>query len=212
MPRRRRPSAIWSRDPAEALERFRKLRNYAEKVFYEAANAGNACRHKETNNDSPSETCQKGFRKEAEPDRSTEQRESVVSPTLIVEACPALASLDVRIRDVPTLVGAASYLRGSIGASQDAWNEAVRLLGAPLAAAALIYVLQLHEDDVASGTHRIQNPGGYFRALCRLIDERKFSLETEFFALRTAAHDVRISERSPSRGIGLRNKRGKHPC
>ena len=178
------PRRDLTRDPVEALDLFRKLRNYAEKVFYEAANAGSDCRHKETNNDTPTETCQKSFRGEAEPDRSTEQRESVVSPGLIVEACPALASLDVRIRDIPTLVGAASYLRGSIGASQDAWNEAVGLLGAPLAAAALIYVLQLHEDDVASGTRRIQNPGGYFRALVRLIDERKFSLETEFFALR----------------------------
>jgi replication initiation protein RepC len=76
------------------------------------------------------------------------------------------------------------YLRPTIGAHKSAWEEAVQALGIVQAAVTLIYVLQLHTDDVAAGTNRIRNPGGYFRALVRLIADRKFKLTAELMALR----------------------------
>ena len=50
----------------------------------------------------------------------------------------------------------------------------------------MIYVLQLYEDDVAKngGESRIKNPGGYFRALARMVKAGKIDLGVELLAMR----------------------------
>jgi replication initiation protein RepC len=48
----------------------------------------------------------------------------------------------------------------------------------------VIYVLQLYDDDVSSGEGRIKNPGGYFRAMTRLVKSGRVNLEVELLAMR----------------------------
>jgi replication initiation protein RepC len=50
----------------------------------------------------------------------------------------------------------------------------------------VIYVLQLYEDDAAKngGESRIKNPGGYFRALTRMVKSGKIDLAVELLAMR----------------------------
>ncbi|MFL5238764.1 MAG: replication initiation protein RepC [Rhizomicrobium sp.] len=102
----------------------------------------------------------------------------------IVEACPAVSDYDQAICDLPDIVGAGRYLRASIGAHESAWTEAVAEIGMVKAAITVIYVLQLHTDDVASGANRIRNPGGYFRALVRMVKAGRIDLEVELLAMR----------------------------
>ncbi len=90
------------------------------------------------------------------------------------------------MRDLADIVSAGRYLRASLGANESAWVEAVEELGTVRAATAVIYVLQLYEDDVAKngGESRIKNPGGYFRALVRMIKGGKIDLAVELLAMR----------------------------
>ena len=88
------------------------------------------------------------------------------------------------IRDAADLVAAGRFLRASLGAHPSAWPEAVEELGAISAATAVIYVLQLYEDDVRSGKNSIRNAGGYFRSMIRLIKGGKIDLTAELLALR----------------------------
>jgi replication initiation protein RepC len=103
---------------------------------------------------------------------------------LIVEACPTIADYPRPIRDIADVVAAGRYLRASLGAHESAWNEAVGEIGPVGAAAAVIYVLQLYDDDVSSGGSRIKNPGGYYRALVRMVKAGKLNLEAELMAMR----------------------------
>jgi replication initiation protein RepC len=50
----------------------------------------------------------------------------------------------------------------------------------------VIYTLQLYEDDAArsGGESRIKNPGGYFRALTRMVKSGKIDLAVELLAMR----------------------------
>lgn len=132
------------------------------------------------NNGSPNEACNK-LPKEAERVLPTEQP---VSIGLLLDICPAFRELGEEIRSVDDLVVVGSRLRGTIGAHKSAWLEAVEQIGAVRAAAAVLYVLQLHTDDVAAGSNRIRNPGGYFRALVRMIADRRFNLDAELHAMR----------------------------
>ena len=144
------------------------------------------CRHTNNNNGSPSETCNKGFPKKAEAVRQTEQPPEHLSPELILEACPTLSDYGQPVQDVADIVSAGRYLRASLGAHESAWAEAVDEIGVVRAAIAVIYVLQLYEDDAAKngGESRIKNPGGYFRALVRMIKAGKLDLGVELLAMR----------------------------
>ena len=75
-------------------------------------------------------------------------------------------------------------LRASIGAHASAWSEACVGLGRLRAAIMVLIVAQIHEDDVRSGEHRIQNPGGYFRKLVRLAVEGRFDINVELMGMR----------------------------
>ena len=49
----------------------------------------------------------------------------------------------------------------------------------------VIYVLQLHTDDVRErGKTASKTPGGYFRALVRMVKAGKLDLEVELLAMR----------------------------
>jgi replication initiation protein RepC len=172
--------------PPDLLEAWQLLRTDTEETFYEAGNAGLGVRHSNNNNGSPSESCNKGFPKKAEAVRSTEQTSEHLSPELILEACPTLSDFGQPVRDLADIVSAGRYLRASLGAHESAWAEAVEDIGTVRAAIAVIYVLQLYEDDVAKngGESRIKNPGGYFRALTRMVKSGKIDLAVELLAMR----------------------------
>jgi replication initiation protein RepC len=164
------------------LDRWQKLRLKIEQSFKSAGYAGISCRHIETDNEIPSESCSKGLSRKAEPVRQIERNETI-SLALVQDSCPALSEFGVKVRDISELIAAGKFLRGMIGAHESAWLEATERIGAAKAALTVVYVMQMHADDTASGAHRIRNPGGYFRALTRMIEERRFNLETEFHAL-----------------------------
>jgi len=168
------------------LDAWQRLRTQVEEAFYEAGNAGLGVRHSNNNNGSPSEPCNNGFPKKAEAVRQSEQTPEHLSPELILEACPTLDDYGEPVRDLADIVSAGRYLRASLGAHESAWAEAVEEIGAVQAAIAVIYTLQLYEDDVAKngGESRIKNPGGYFRALTRMVKAGKIDLAVELLALR----------------------------
>ncbi len=142
------------------------LRNALEARFY-AGCGGAGRRHKEQDNDLSTDSCQS------------------ISVAEVRAACPAVEGLlTAPIRSTDDFVRAGASLRGGFGASLDAWTEAVETVG-PLQAAALVfYVMQLHDDDVASGQWRIKSPGGLFRSLTRRLALREFNLAAELAALR----------------------------
>jgi replication initiation protein RepC len=172
--------------PIDILDEWKSLRSACEEAYYRAGYAGTQCRHTNNNNGSPSEPCNKGFPKKAEAVRSTEQTSEHLSPELILEACPTIGDYGQPVRDLADIVSAGRYLRASLGAHESAWAEAVEDIGTVRAATAVIYVLQLYEDDVAKngGESRIKNPGGYFRALTRMVKSGKIDLSVELLAMR----------------------------
>jgi replication initiation protein RepC len=145
---------------AAVIDAWNALLETAEQRLKESANGGNSCRLIETDKGAES-----GF------DNAPEE---VVGLALVQESCPALLDWGGRADDWESLVASARYLRPSIGASEDAWREAVERIGEQRAAIALALVLQLSAIDKT-----IRNPGGYFRAMCRMISEGRINLDLE---------------------------------
>jgi replication initiation protein RepC len=172
--------------PAGLLDEWSLLRSRAEQAFLDAGNGGMSFRHNNNNNGSPSEPCNKGFPKKAEAVRQSEQAPEHLSPELILEACPAIGDYGQPVEDLADIVSAGRYLRASLGANESAWAEAVEGIGTVRAAIAVLYTLQLYEDDLAKngGESRIKNPGGYYRALVRMVKAGKINLGVELLALR----------------------------
>ena len=172
--------------PAGLLDEWSLLRSRAEQAFLDAGNGGMSFRHINNNNGSPSEPCNKGFPKKAEAVRQSEQAPEHLSPELILEACPAIGDYGQPVEDLADIVSAGRYLRASLGANESAWAEAVEGIGTVRAAIAVLYTLQLYEDDLAKngGESRIKNPGGYYRALVRMVKAGKINLGVELLALR----------------------------
>lgn len=180
----RTPARSMTELPTGLLQGWQDLRNLAEETFYKTGNAGLLDRHIETYNGSSSESCTRGFHGKAETIPPKERPAEPLSPALIVEACPAINDYGRPVRGIADIVAAGRYLRASLGAHESAWNEAVAELGPVGAAAAVVYVLQLYDDDVSAGGSRIRNPGGYFRALIRMVKAGKLNLEMELQAMR----------------------------
>jgi replication initiation protein RepC len=157
---------------------WKDLRRRSEERFYKAGCGGKDGRHEETDKGSLSEPCSKRLSGDVPAERPG------LTIGVVLEACPALAYFERRIRTVEDLVAAGRFFRSAIGAHESAWTEAAAAVGPVVAAGAVCYVLQLHEDDVAAGINRIKNPGGYFRALVRMISEGRFDLDAELHALR----------------------------
>jgi replication initiation protein RepC len=158
-------------------------RHLAEDAFYKAGCDGTECRHIEAENGSPSETCDNST--DVSQQRTIARSSSTqISPALVVEACPVIFYYGQVIRNAADVVSAGRYLRASLGAHPSTWDEAVRTIGDLSAAAAVIYVLQLYDDDVASGRNRIRNAGGYYRSIVRMIGRGGINLQAELLALR----------------------------
>lgn len=87
---------------------------------------------------------------------------------LILRACPEIETYATGgIRSWRDLVAAAAFVRGMVGVSADAWDEACFHMGPEVAAIALACILQSFE--------RIASPGGYLRALSRKAQAGAFS-------------------------------------
>lgn len=170
--------------PNGLLDAWKELRKLAEEAFYQAGCGGTECRQIEAEKGSLSETCDKGIQVGAQPAIPTLHPSQPLLPALIAEACPVVSDCAHPIRDVADVVAAGRFLRGSLGAHPSAWDEAVREIGAIQAATAVVYALQLYDDDVSSGRNRIHNPGGYFRSIVRMIKLGQFDLHAHLLALR----------------------------
>ncbi|MFC3119557.1 replication initiation protein RepC [Jhaorihella thermophila] len=76
----------------------------------------------------------------------------------MVKACPdILPYCDGELRDWRDLVTAAGFVRGMMGISPSAWEEARELMGPETAAITVACILQRFTE--------INSPGGYLRAL-----------------------------------------------
>jgi replication initiation protein RepC len=169
--------------PDGLVEEWRVARHLAEEAFYEAGCDGTQCRHIEAENGFPSETCDNALRAPAH-DVSTPSGSPQIPPGLVAEACPVISYYGHSIRDAADIVSAGRYLRASLGAHPSTWDEAARIIGDFSAAAAVIYVLQLYDDDVASGRNRIRNAGGYYRSVVRMIRRGEIDLQAVLLARR----------------------------
>jgi replication initiation protein RepC len=160
---------------------WRALRGAAEEAFYSAASGGKSRRHIESK---PSESKNSYLEQEAFQEGDRGENHAPIAGTadvaLVLEACPSLSEYVELPKSEVDLVATARYLRGSLGASQSVWDEAVEKLGPINAAAAVCLVLQLHADDRGS---RIRNPGGYLRAMVRMFAEGKSNVRYELMAL-----------------------------
>jgi len=180
----RTPKRSGSRLPEGLLEAWKEVRKLAEEAFYQAGCGGTDCRQIESEKGSPSETCNRSIQAAARPVDPDRLLPQPLLPALIAEACPVAAACAHPIRDIADLVAAGRFLRASLGAHPSAWDEAVADIGAIQAATTVMYVLQLYDDDVASGRNRIRNAGGYFRSVVRMIKAGQLDLEAELRTLR----------------------------
>ncbi|RVU18412.1 plasmid replication protein RepC [Methylobacterium oryzihabitans] len=167
-----------SKDPSLVVEAWSELRELAEDRFYQAACAGKSCSHIETDNEPLSKSCNKVS------SRSDGAR-AVLHPALVAAACPVAAELGFEILTEPELIDAGRSLRGSIGAHPSAWTEACESLGLVQAAALVVMVAQLHDDETTGRRKsEIRNPGGYFRHLVRLCLDGRYSVAAELMTMR----------------------------
>jgi replication initiation protein RepC len=167
------------------LGEVRAIRAKAEEAFYNAACDGNDCRHIETTKESIQDSSLSELPKEVEAREYSSITPGFASPglKLILDACPAVGEYANAVETEADLVAAGRFIRGALGAHESAWNEAVKVLGPVRAAIVVAITLQLHVDDVASGKNHIKNPGGYFRALMRLVAAGKMNLQTELLTM-----------------------------
>jgi len=188
MPRRR--AGVAKETLEGLLAEMLQMRGKAEEAFYNAACDGKDCRHIETTNESPQESSLSKPPKEVERREfySPERPSALPGLQLILDACPAVGEYAVAVETEADLVAAARFVRGALGAHESAWNEAVNLLGPVRAAIVVAITLQLHVDDVASGKNHIKNPGGYFRALMRMVATGRMNVQTELLAMSRRRH------------------------
>lgn len=170
----RSPRRGWMGPIEPILEEWATLRLDVENAFLDATStqkesgsAGASDLHLESNKGRSTDTC---------------KRASGKPVPIVVKACPALRTYGEVPRDEADLVRIARYLRPTIGASPNAWDEASEALGPVQAATLVCYVLQVLDDDGGSG--RIKNPGGMFRWFARRMVEEKWNLDAELLALR----------------------------
>lgn len=87
---------------------------------------------------------------------------------LVLRACPDLLDYTPHgIRHWHELIAAAAFVRGMLGISPDAWEDACHSMTPPVAAIAVACILQRATD--------ISKPGGYLRALSRKAAAGEFS-------------------------------------
>jgi replication initiation protein RepC len=170
---------------AEAVEpvltEWRALRSLLEEKFYIAASGGKNGRLIESKPTYPLKgTLEQDAPRGAELGEDPSPPTSAVTVELVVEACPSLLEYVEQPRSEVDLVAAGRLLRSTLGAHASVWAEAVEALGPVSAAAAACLVIQLYEND---GGQRIRNPGGYLRAVVRMIKDGRMNLRAELLAL-----------------------------
>lgn len=168
----------------ELTDAWRDLRATAEEIFYKAASGGKLCQHIETSPPNLSgEPCNKKPPKKAGRGEYRSPIAGSYSLELIRDACSGALEFYGPIETEVDLVAAGRSLRSSLSAHPSAWDEAIENIGPVPAAIAVLLTLQLHTDDTSSGANRIKNPGGYFRAMVRLIKEGRLDLRAELMTL-----------------------------
>ncbi|WP_457092663.1 plasmid replication protein RepC [Microvirga sp. P5_D2] len=182
--RARTPKRSGKAIPADLLQAWMEVRKLAENAFYQAGCDGTTNRHIEAENEAPRVTCDNGRQPKTVPVSYNELPSRPLLPALVVEACPVIANWSHPVRDAVDIVAAGHFLRASLGAHPSAWVEAVEGIGPIHAAVAVIYVLQLYDDDVSNGKNSIRNAGGYFRSVIRLIKGGQLDLENALLTLR----------------------------
>lgn len=160
-----------------AVEPFRSewkaLREAAEAMYYTAC-GGNTDRHKDHNKDAPDQSCNK----------SREEGGGREAPALtmnagdLARACPDAMEFIGEARSDRELIASVGRMRGAFGVSLSGWEGACRDIGHLMAAATLVYVVQLQAAP-APGSDPIKNAGGYYRAMVRLIKEGRVNLSAE---------------------------------
>ncbi len=111
---------------------------------------------------------------------------------LVVKACPDILDYaEDGIKRWSDLCHAADFIRGMLGVSPDAWQEAVREMGHPTAAIVLVCILQRIQH--------IRSPGGYLRSLTRKAADGAFSPGPMVMALLTPDRRV-VDSCQPSGG------------
>lgn len=98
---------------------------------------------------------------------------------VVVKACPDLEMFGQRdIRSWYDLISSAAKVRASMGISPSAWQDAQKHMGEENAAVTVAAMLQRMS--------KINNPGGYLRALTRKAADQKFSPGPMVMALLTS--------------------------
>jgi replication initiation protein RepC len=143
------------------------IREEAESLLI-AANAGHSCRHKEAETNPLENLSVQGI----------EHACADFGPRDVIDACPSMTELTGPIRNDHELIAAGEQMKGYMGVSPSAWNEAVRTLGPSQAACLLLWVGQLLGGKTRVA-QPIQNPGGYYRVLTRKMAEGSFNLQRE---------------------------------
>ena len=168
-----------SLSPEPFLEQWKTLHDKVMNIYITAC-GGNNDRHKEHTKNALNQSCNKDSeRAYAKTDEKiynqyTDITQNYDIPTL----CPDAHNLFANFRDIDDMIRCTSALRGSLGVSRDAWNIACLKIGPMMAAAALVYVVQL-QITPPRGAEPIKNVGGYYRSICRLIIDNKLDLFKE---------------------------------
>lgn len=145
-------------------------------------------RHHQTSNTEPTES-EPLEKSEAKPDcsrtrrhsRDAERKTREIPFGLVREACPEVASYAKgRMSDWRDLVRAAHFVRGMMGVSPSAWDEAVVNMGEVSASVTLACMLERFNE--------IKSPGGYLRSLSRKAADGTFSPIPMITALLNTAH------------------------
>lgn len=112
--------------------------------------------------------------------------EPLIPFQLVIKACPEIslyASGDLRSwRD---LQAAATFVRGMLGISESAWNDACSTMGRDVAAIVIACLLERFET--------IRSPGGYLRALTEQAREGAFSPGPMVMALLSSTPKTEVS-------------------
>jgi replication initiation protein RepC len=151
---------------------------FTDKLAGTAAHFGR--HHTNSNKDSYElEPCLETGRAQSEAsvlDIAPEKTAPAVPLVLVLKACPDIwPYARSNLRDWRDLVAVAAEVRGMMGISASAWDEAKRIMGPETAAVAVVAMLQ------RIGT--ISNPGGYLRALSGKAAAGGFSVGPMIMAL-----------------------------
>jgi len=169
--------------PDDVRDAWRTIREEAEGRFH-AASGGKVCRHKDNNTNAPDESCNNANDNPKDPQRTSASSNADDLRT----ACPEAMQFIGDVRSDRDLIMGVSRMRGAFGVSASGWEKAILEIGALCASATLVYVIEMQARR-ATGSDPVENPGGYFRAMVRLIKAGRFDLTREILEMK--AHITR---------------------